>query len=417
VAKPAGQPPRAARPRTEAPKAPAAAAPATPAAQAAAAVPEAPAEQAEAPVEVAPVVTVAGGHSGLADAVQQAERLVVAGGAAAVVEAAGLLQQSGRDEAALGLYLGRWAADRRPALRLLALEAAGLLHQSGRRALLGLLLDDPRRDLRRRAARDFVRSADLRRSADRERVAELMRGSDELIQASVAEEVVAWVAHWDGAGEKSGGFKVRRVAKDPELRALLDPLLASPSARARAAVVRGLGAWRLGSPLSLPEVAEWAQRGVEDPSAAVRRPAAAVLAAVARSAPDTGWPLVRRLYQRGDARTRSLLERECVAGAFGDGGITRDEAWIWATEPDQRTRRALAVALSAATRGRGWERDLLRHLTVDPVASVRGAALGAATRYAGEAWAQRVARREVESSSPAVAKAAAQLVKAWRKGA
>jgi hypothetical protein len=72
------------------------------------------------------------------------------------------------------------------------------------------------------------------------------------------------------------------------------------------------------------------------------------------------------------------------------------------------------VALARADRGRGWHRDLLRHLSVDPAPTVRAAALDAAVTYAAEAWAARAARRNRASANRAVAAAAGRLAKAVR---
>ena len=306
------------------------------------------------------------------------------------------------------LHLGRWAADRRAALRLLAVRSVALAGEDARRALVALLGADRRRDVRRHAAAEFVTLADLRRPDDLEWLRALLREPDDALAAGVAEQLVARVAAWDGTGNLSSG--------DDSLRELLAPLLASRVVKARTAVMRGLGGWRPGSPLSLPEAVAQLTDGLEDEAVTVRQAAVQALAQLAGTVPAQGWALVRRLHAEASPRTRVLLERHCITGALG-GGLTRDEAWSWATEPAQRTRRALALALAAADlgpAGPNWHRDLLRHLSVDPVPAVRAAALDAARAFAAEAWAARAARHNQGAANPAVAEAAERLAKAVR---
>jgi len=306
------------------------------------------------------------------------------------------------------LHLGRWAADRRVGLRLLAVRSVALAGGEARRALLALLGTDARRDVRRLAAVEFVALADLDRPDDLEQLRALLLEPDDALAAGVAEQLVARVAGWDAA---SGG------SADGSLAGLVAPLLASRAVKARTAVLRGLGGWRPGSPLALPDVVAQITSGLADEAGPVRQAAAKALADLAATIPAQGWALVRRLHAGASPRTRALLERQCIAGALA-GGLTRDEAWTWATEPEQRTRRALALALrSGAERdsgGRNWHRDLLRHLSVDPVPAVRAAALDAARSFATEAWAARAAQRNAGSGSRAVAEAAQRLAKAVR---
>jgi hypothetical protein len=238
------------------------------------------------------------------------------------------------------LYLGRWAADRQAALRLLAVRSVGLAGEEARRALLALLGADPRRDVRRQAAVQFVALADLGRPDDLEQLKALLREPDDVLAADAAEQLVARVAGWDGTGDGSVGE-------------LLVPLLASEAVKAKAAVMRGLGGWRPGSPLPLPEVVAHLTKGLDDEAMTVRQAAAEALAELAGTVPAQGWALVRRLHADASPRTRALLERHSIAGALA-GGLTRDEAWTWATEPAQRIRRALALAMAAADPDRSY---------------------------------------------------------------
>ena len=349
-----------------------------------------------------------GADDPVAAAAHAAEALVLAGGARAVAEAVRALD--GADGAALGLYAGRWASDRRPALRLLALEAAGLLPTPTRRALLGILMGDRRQDLRRRAGRAFARVAALREAPDRARVAVLLGAGDEALRAGVAEEVVRWLSTTTGEAA-------------PELTALAAPLLADGTPRMTAAVARGLAAWRPGAVLPLPDAVAWARRALAGPPELGRRPAALVLAALASQVPAPVWALVRREHAAGDARTRRLLETVAVPTAFTTGRMPRDEAWTWATDPEPRRRAALARALGAAgdnpagARGRPrWHRDLLRHLLVDPAPPVRAAALAAARPYLPEPWLLVAARQASAEPVRALRDAGARLLKAYRKG-
>jgi hypothetical protein len=349
------------------------------------------------------------GGDPVASAARAAEALVAGEGTRALGEAVGLLD--GVNGAALGLYVGRWASDRRPALRLLALEAAELLPIQTRRALLGLLLADRRRDVRRRAGRSFVRVADLRDGGDRERVAALLAGDDEALRAGVAEEVVRRLA-------TTGGEPA------PELLAMAAPLLGAGEPRVVLAVARGLADWRPRAILPLPEAAGWARRALAGPPERGRRPAALVVAALARQVPDRVWPLVRAVHAGGDARTRRLVETVVAPTAFTGGRMPRDEAWTWATDPEPRRRAALARALggvaapvAAAVRGRPrWHRDLLRHLLVDPVPAVRVAALAAARPYLPEPWLLLAARDAAAAPNRQLRDAGTRLLKAYRKG-
>jgi hypothetical protein len=300
------------------------------------------------------------------------------------------------------LHLGRWAADRRAGLRLLAVRCVGLAGLDARRALLELLTGDQRRDVRRLAAAEFVAAADLERPADLERLRALLAAPDGDLTGAVAERLVARVAGWPGPASQA-------------VPALLEPLLAGTAARARAAALRGLGGWRPGSPLALPDVAARLAAGVGDDDLGVRQAAADAMAALAATVPAQGWALVRHVHTAAGPRTRALLERRCLAGALA-AGMPRDEAWTWATEPAQRTRLALAgAAAGLGPGGPNWHRDLLRHLCADQSAAVRVAAIAAAEAYAAEAWAARVARRNLDAANRAVAAAAERLGRAARR--
>ena len=294
------------------------------------------------------------------------------------------------------LHLGRWAADRRAGLRLLAVRSLALAGPDARRALLELLIGDQRRDVRLLAAGEFVAAADLGRAEDLERLKALLAAGEGAISAAMAERLVAKVAGWDGP-------------PDPALPALLEELLADGTGRARAAALRGLGGWRRGSPLPLPEVAVRLAAGVEDDDLAVRQAAADAMAALAATVPAQGWALVRRAHAAAGPGTRALIERRCLARAVA-AGMPRDEAWTWATEPAQRTRLALAKAAAGLDpAGPKWHRDLLRHLCADQAPAVRAAAIDAARAYAAEAWAARAARGNRDAANRAVAAAAARL--------
>jgi hypothetical protein len=327
------------------------------------------------------------------------------GGAPGGIDAAEALVRAWAAEAPPGLvelHLGRWAADRRAGLRLLAVRCVGLAGPDARRALLELLVGDQRRDVRRLAAAEFAAGADLDRPADLERLRALLAAPDGDLTGAVTERLVARVAGWAGpAGEG--------------VPALLEQLLTGQAARATAAALRGLGGWRPGSPLALPDVVARLEAGVGDGDLGVRQAAADAMAALAATVPAQGWALVRRLHAAANPRTRTLLERRCLAGALA-AGMPRDEAWTWATEPAQRTRLALAGAMAGLDPGGpNWHRDLLRHLCTDQAPAVRAAAIDAAGAYAAEAWAARAARRNLGAGNRAVVAAAERLGGAVRR--